>query len=156
MRALRREAVRPPLVWSRGGSWCCGGSIPSGVQDGSRSRSSRIQSRACNGNTGDGVPEAIQSQIEELSLRRVSGTQKTSQDLDLALGWDVQGTGSVCCSLLKVLSVSGKCLEMSHRSKDTWASGRNPQLMGPLDSETQAEKEGTLGFRPKSLGPPSL
>ena len=79
-------------------SWCCGGSIPSGVQDGSRSRSSRIQSRACNGNTGDGVPEDIQSQMEELSLRRVSRTQKTSKDLDLALG--LRCTGHWVCLLL--------------------------------------------------------
>ena len=53
---------------------------------GSRSRSSGIQCRACNSNTGDGVPEEVQSQTEEGSLGRVCRTQKTSQDLDLALG----------------------------------------------------------------------
>ena len=52
-----------------------------------RSRSSGIQSRACNTNTGDGEPPwAVKSQTEEGSLGRVCRTQKTSQDLDLALG----------------------------------------------------------------------
>ena len=37
-------------------------------------------------NTGDGVPGEAHCQTEEASLGRVSGTQKTSQDLDLALG----------------------------------------------------------------------
>ena len=33
MKTPRREAVRPPPSWSIQGSWCYGGSIPSGVQD---------------------------------------------------------------------------------------------------------------------------
>ena len=37
-------------------------------------------------NTGDGVPGEAHCQTEEASLGTVSGTQKTSQDLDLALG----------------------------------------------------------------------
>ena len=37
-------------------------------------------------NTGDGVPGEVHCQTEEASLGRVSRTQKTSQDLDLALG----------------------------------------------------------------------
>ena len=75
----------------------------------SRSRSSGIQSRACNTNTGDGalggaesdrggLPGEVQSQTEEGSLGRVSRTQKTSQHLALALG--LRSAGHWVCLLL--------------------------------------------------------
>ena len=49
-------------------------------------------------NTGDGVPGEAHCQTEEASLGRVSGTQKTSQDLDLALG--LRSAGHYVCLLL--------------------------------------------------------
>ena len=49
-------------------------------------------------NTGDGVPGEAHCQTEEASLGRVSGTQKTSQDLDLALG--LRSAGYCVCLLL--------------------------------------------------------
>ena len=65
----------------------------------SRCRSSGIPSRAYNTNTGDGEPPwEVKSQTEEGSLGRVCRTQKTSQDLDLALG--LRSTGHWACLLL--------------------------------------------------------
>ena len=80
MRTLRREAVMPPLIWSRWGSWCCGGSIPSGVQVfRDWEQSLQHQHRWWS-------PWEVQSQTEEGSLGRVCRSQRTSQDLELGLG----------------------------------------------------------------------
>ena len=61
---------------------------------------SRIQTRTCNTNTGEGVPGEVQSQTEEGSLGMVCRTRAYPQDLDLTLGPDIPGgqpTGHWVC-----------------------------------------------------------
>ena len=97
MRALRKEAVRPPLIWSKWGSWCCVGSAASRVQVFRDSAESlQRQHRWWS-------PWEVQSQTEEGSLGRVSRTQKASQDLALALG--LRSSGRWVCLLLLVEGV---------------------------------------------------
>ena len=52
---------------------------------------SRIETRTCNTNTGDGVLRELQSQTEGGFLDRVCRTQAQPQDLDMTLGPDVPG-----------------------------------------------------------------
>ena len=70
MRTLRREAVRPPLTWSRGGFWCYGGSIPSGVQVFRDSEQSLQHQHKCWSRW------EVQSQTEQGSLGKVCRTQR--------------------------------------------------------------------------------
>ena len=85
MRTLRRETGRPLMIWSRWGSWCYGGSIPSGVQDGVQVQVFMDSDQSLQQQHRWWSPWEVQSQIEEGYLRRVCITQKISQDLDLAL-----------------------------------------------------------------------
>ena len=85
MRTLRREAGRPLMIWSRWGSWCYGGSIPSGVQDGVQVQVFMDSDQSLQQQHRWWSPWEVQSQIEEGYLRRVCITQKISQDLYLAL-----------------------------------------------------------------------
>ena len=122
-----------------------GAPSPLGSKMTSWSRSSGIQSRACNTKTGDGVPGEVQSQPEEGSLGRLCRTQKTSQDLGLALG--LRSAGHWGCLLLFAECIV--CQQGVFRN----VSQEHVQ-MSPLDSETQVQEKGTLGSRTKSLGIP--
>ena len=98
MRTLRKEAVRPPLIWSRWGSWCYGGSIPSGVQDDIQVRVFMDSEQSLQHQHTWWSPGEVQSQTEEGSLGRECRTQRTSQDLDLAL--ELRSAGHCVCLLL--------------------------------------------------------
>ena len=124
MRTLRREAVRPPLIWSDEAPGAVWAPSPLGSGRGSRSRSSGIQIRACNSNTGDGVPGRCRVRQRRAPWGGCAGPRRLPRISTWLWGSDLWGTGSACCSLLRVLSVSGKRLEMPHRSKYIWASGQ--------------------------------
>ena len=96
MRTLRKKLWG--LLWSDADEAPGAGGAPSPLGSRMGSRSSGTQCRAWNMNTGDGVPGEAHCQTEEASLGRVSGTQKTSQDLDLALG--LRSAGHCVCLLL--------------------------------------------------------
>ena len=117
LRTLRREAVRPPLIWSDEAPGAVWAPPPLGSRMGSRSRSSGIQIRACNGNTGDGVPGRCRARQRRSPWGGCAGPRRLPRISTWLWGSDLWGAGSVCCSLLRVLSVSGKRLEMPHRSK---------------------------------------
>ena len=91
MRTLRREAVRTPLIRSRWGFWSCGGSIPSGVQDGVQVQVFMGSDQSLQQQHRWWSPWEVQSQTEGGSLGRVCRTQKASQDLDLV--WGLRSVG---------------------------------------------------------------
>ena len=84
-------------------------------------------------NTGDGVPGEAHCQTEEASLGRVSGTQKTSQDLDLALGLRSSGH----CVWLLLFAEGVVCEQKVFRNI--------PQEQGHLGIGRQTSTDGSPG-----------
>lgn len=115
-------------------------------------------------NTGDGVLGEVQSQTEEGFLERACRTQAQPRDLDMTdTPWALmspavspQGTGSVCCSSLRELSVSRECLERSTGVIPPAYLASSLRLTVPLDSETEAEEWGLWDLGLKGQVPPPL
>ena len=156
MRALRKEAVRPPLIWSKWGSSCCVGSTTSGVQDGVQVQVFRDSDESLQRQHRWWSPWDVQSQTEEGSLGRVSRTQKTSQDLDLALG--LRSSGCWVCFLLFVKGVVCEWEAFRNAPQEQVHLSIWPAMFNwwvPWTVRLRCRNRG-LGFRTKSLGPPSL
>ena len=153
MRTLRREAMRPPLIWSRWGSGCCGGSIPSRVQHDVQVQVFRDSEQSLQHQHRWWSPGRCRVRQRRAPWGGWAGPRRLPSIWTWLWGSDLQGTGSVCCSLLRVLSVSKECLEMSHRSKYTWASGWQTSTDGSPGQWDSGKGSGDLGFRIESLAP---